>query len=666
MKINDNRTVLPQGTTLHGTSCSYTIIKMLGQGTFGITYLASTSYGESVAVKEFFMREINGRNGSSVTSGNKKGMVDYYRKKFVREAGNLSKLHHPNIISVREAWAENDTVYYSMEYLDGGSLDNLILSEGGLTEADALRYTREMATALMFMHNNKMLHLDLKPSNVMLKHGHAVLIDFGYAKQYAADGLPESSATIGKGTLGYAPIEQNNPNEWKEFPVTMDIYALGATMFKMLTGHTPPEASEVLNNGFPYGEMQACGIDPAITKVVSAAMAPLKKNRIHTVEAFVAMLSGLNGRNRKPTHAVFADVDEVTVVEASPAPSVSATITSSTKPQEKMSSATHIVAGSKVDQVVITFQRHCHNKITEQEIIAVLSDMMDLMMDGHKIVSITPAEFDEFKKRLSDIETQNECEFDGFSCLEYDQLTIALFNDQGKLTKSYSVRTGISTRTGKVESLGKIKGLADSVMTKIFGMLPSRFEVKESYDIYNRKRQQGKAAAMANKVGDGKKRVGTTPDKSHTPTAKKADDKKDLFLTRAITFCATGTTIATFLLEHVYRSSCMYDWNDTFFSVVGNGIGRGRGEAYMALALFVVAVLLAVGAIAAARNVRRLFWLTVGSMLCLGAASLSCEQFGGANFGNMLWILFALVTLIFAWMRKGADTDKWFGGLFSS
>lgn len=663
MKINDNRTVLPQGTILHGTSCSYTIIKMLGQGTFGITYLASTSYGESVAVKEFFMREINGRNGSSVTSGNKKGMVDYYRKKFVREAGNLSKLHHPNIISVREAWAENDTVYYSMEYLDGGSLDNLILSEGGLTEADALRYTREMATALMFMHNNKMLHLDLKPSNVMLKHGHAVLIDFGYAKQYAADGLPESSATIGKGTLGYAPIEQNNPNEWKEFPVTMDIYALGATMFKMLTGHTPPEASEVLNNGFPYGEMQACGIDPAITKVVSAAMAPLKKNRIHTVEAFVAMLSGLKGRSRKPTSKVFADVDEVTVVEASPAPSVSATVAPLTKPQEKKSSATHIVAGSKVDQVRIEFRKYSHNKIMEQETIVVHSDMMYISnADGHRTVPITimPAEFDEFKKRLSDIETQNECEFDGFYRLVYYQLTIALFNDKGKLTKSYSVRTGISTRTGNVESLGNIKGLADNVMTKIFGMLPRRIEVIEYYCIY-RKKQQGKAATMANKVGDGKKRVGTTADKSHTLTAKKADDKNDLSLTRAITFCATGTTIATFLLEHVYRLSCMYDWNDTFFSVVGNGIGRGRGEAYMALALFVVAVLLAVGAIAAARNVRRLFWLTVGSMLCLGAASLSCEQFGGANFDNMLWILFALVTLLFAWMRKGADTDKWFG-----
>ena len=662
MRINDNRTVLPQGTILHGTSCSYTIIKMLGQGTFGITYLASTSYGESVAVKEFFMREINGRNGSSVTSGNKKGMVDYYRKKFVREAGNLSKLHHPNIISVREAWAENDTVYYSMEYLDGGSLDDLILSEGGLTEADALRYTREMATALMFMHNNKMLHLDLKPSNVMLKHGHAVLIDFGYAKQYAADGLPESSATIGKGTLGYAPIEQNNPNEWKDFPVTMDIYALGATMFKMLTGHTPPEASEVLNNGFPYGEMQACGIDPAITKVVSVAMAPLKKDRIPTVDVFVEMLSGLKGRSRKPTSKVFTDVDEVTVVEASPAPSVSATVAPLTKPQEKKSSATHIVAGPKVKKVVVNYQRHSLKKIKVQESFIVTSEKMVRTenADPQQLIAapITPAEFDEFKRRLSDIETQYEYEFDSFSCLEYDQLSIALFNDKGKLTKSYSVKTGISTRTGKVESLGRIKGIANSVKAKIEDMLPRRVEeLTERYDYW--KKQQGKAAAMANEVGDGKKRVGATAYKSHTPTVKKADDKKDLFLTRAITFCATGTTIATFLLEHVYCSLRMYD--ETFFSVVGNGIGRGIGKAYMSLALFFVAVSLAVVAIAAARNVRRLFWLTVGSMLCLGAASLECELYVGAKFENMLWILFALVTLFFAWMMKGADSDKWFG-----
>ena len=389
-------------------------------------------------------------------------------------------------------------------------------------------------------------------------------------------------------------------------------------------------------------------------------MAPLKKNRIHTVEALVAMLSGLKGRNRKPTHAVFADVDEVTVLEASPAPSVSATITPSTMPQEKISSATHIVAGSKVKKVVINYQRHSLKKIKVQESFTVTSEKMVRTenADSQKLIAapITPVEFDEFKRRLSDIETQYEYEFDSFSCLEYDQLSIALFNDKGKLTKSYSVKTGISTRTGKVESLGRIKGIANSVKAKIEDMLPRRVEeLTERYDYW--KKQQGKAAAMANEVGDGKKRVGTTADKSHTPTAKKADDKKDLFLTRAITFCATGTTIATFLLEHVYCSLRMYD--ETFFSVVGMGIGSGK--VYMALALFVVAVLLAVGAIAAARNVRRLFWLTVGSMLCLGAASLECELYVGAKFENMLWILFAIVTLLFAWMRKSAATDKWFG-----
>ena len=657
MGINDTRTALPHGTVLHGTSSNYTIAKVLGQGTFGITYLAYDNDGESVAVKEFFMRDVNGRDGSSVTSGNKKGMVDYYRKKFVREAGNLSKLHHPNIISVREAWAENDTVYYSMAYLDGGSLDNLIVSEGGLTEADALRYTREMATALTFMHDNKMLHLDLKPSNVMLSHGHAVLIDFGYAKQYAADGNPESSATIGKGTPGYAPIEQNNPKEWKGFPVTMDVYALGATMFKMLTGHTPPEASEVLNDGFPYGEMQACGIDPAITKAVSAAMTPLKKDRTPTVAAFAAMLNGIKGRDRKPASVVLADTDEATVVAASAAPSASSPVVPSTKPQEKDTSATYIVAGPAVTKVVINFQRHANNKKTEQDSYAVTSEMVRMENVGAQnliTVPITSAEFDEFKSRLSTIETQPEYEFDSFSILEYDQLSVALFNAKGRLTKSYSVKTGTSTRTGKVESMGRIKGTADAVKAEIVGMLPRIEMLTERYEYWSR--QQGKAAAMANKTWrEGKKYGGTTTDNSHA-TTDKADDENNVFAKRTITCCTVGTTIASFLLEHVYNSPA--DWNETFLSVVGDGIGRGRGAAYLSVALFVVAVLLSAGAIVSARNQRTALWLTLGGMLCLGAASLSCELFGGANFDNMLWILFALITLFVAWMMKRDADDK--------
>ena len=270
-------------------------------------------------------------------------------------------------------------------------------------------------------------------------------------------------------------------------------------------------------------------------------------------------------------------------------------------------------------------------------------------------VPITSAEFDEFKSRLSTIDTQPEYEFDSFSSLEYDQLSVALFNAKGRLTKSYSVKTGTSTRTGKVESMGRIKGTADAVKAEIVGMLPRIEMLTERYEYWSR--QQGKATAMANKTWrEGKKYGGTTTDNSHA-TMDKADDENDVFAKRTITFCTVGTTIASFLLEHVYRSQ-MYDWSETFLSVVGDGIGRGRGAAYMSLALFVVAVLLSVGAIVAARNQRTALWLTLGGMLCLGAASLSCELFGGANFDNMLWILLALITLFVAWIMKRNADDK--------
>ena len=125
---------LSQGATLQGKSYSYCIEKVLGQGTFGITYLASVKMQGTlgsidakikVAIKEFFMKEINGREGTTVTSGSKGGLFADYRKKFVREVTNLSKFQHPNIIKVLECFEANNTIYYTMEYLDGGSLDEL-------------------------------------------------------------------------------------------------------------------------------------------------------------------------------------------------------------------------------------------------------------------------------------------------------------------------------------------------------------------------------------------------------------------------------------------------------------------------------------------------------------------------------------------------------------
>lgn len=110
------------------------------------------------------MKEINGREGSSVTSGSNNGIFYDYRKKFKKEAENLSKLNHPNIVKVMESFEANNTIYYVMEYFPGGSLDQRI-DKKGLPFDDVIKYTNQIGSAIDFMHKNKMLHLDMKPGN---------------------------------------------------------------------------------------------------------------------------------------------------------------------------------------------------------------------------------------------------------------------------------------------------------------------------------------------------------------------------------------------------------------------------------------------------------------------------------------------------------------------
>lgn len=293
---------LPKGTILHGQSYNYEIIKALGQGSFGITYLAIVKMQGNlgtidstvhVAIKEFFMHKINGREQSLVTCGSEHGLFDKYRKKFITEAQNLSKLKHAHIIKVIEIFEENNTYYYSMEFINGGSLDEYIVQKGHLPEGVALGYIAQIASALSFMHSQNMLHLDLKPSNVMMQDAnHLTLIDFGLSKQFNEKGEPVSSIKIGGGTEGYAPIEQAtyDGNAQKGLPVTMDIYALGGTLCKMLTGERPPEASYILNEGFPIYKLQEKNISEKTISLVAKAMAPLKKNRFQDISAFVSAI----------------------------------------------------------------------------------------------------------------------------------------------------------------------------------------------------------------------------------------------------------------------------------------------------------------------------------------------------------------------------------------
>lgn len=322
-------TQLQPGTVIHGTHNDYRIERVLGQGSFGITYVANVRLkgrlgaiesAAMVAIKEFFLRDVSSRNGLRVFSVSDSTLCSDYRRDFLREAQNLSRLDNDHIVKVLETIEENDTVYYVMEYLSGGNLDQHILSHGKLSCREALDIALQIGEALRCMHAQHMLHLDLKPLNVMRgEDGHIVLIDFGLSKCFGADGQPESSTRIGQGTTGYAPIEQHSFKKADGFMPTLDIYALGATLFKMLTGCVPPEASVVLNEGLPVDELSSAGVPPAVIALVERAMQPLRRMRHQTVGEFVdeaqrllASAPSSVGRPASPSADVPTPVGEAT------------------------------------------------------------------------------------------------------------------------------------------------------------------------------------------------------------------------------------------------------------------------------------------------------------------------------------------------------------------
>lgn len=318
--------ILEHGTLLQGGK--YIIEKALGQGSFGITYLATTKVkgplgdiSVKVAIKEFFSKELNKRSEDGTVCDSTSGsLAGRYSKMFLREANNLASLEHPGIVNVLESFSENNTHYYVMEYLEGGSLDDYILSKGHLSETESLEYILQIGSALSYMHSRNMLHLDLKPKNIMLRSdGCLSIIDFGLSKQYESSGEPESSTTIGLGTPGYAPLEQGSEDDRRVFAATLDVYALGATMYKMLTGKTPPRASDVMNDGLPVSDLKKYGVSEDTIASIEKAMDPRKKNRPQTIVEFIDSLPNKSSsrKNVSKTSRSMAGDDESTVMKDS-------------------------------------------------------------------------------------------------------------------------------------------------------------------------------------------------------------------------------------------------------------------------------------------------------------------------------------------------------------
>lgn len=264
----------------------YKIEKVLGQGGFGITYLATQSIlDRKVCIKEFFFKEYCTRNNSSnyvevCIPGNDE-IVQRYMSKFLKEARTISHLDHPNIIRIHDIFTENNTAYYVMEYISGVSLSDKVAKEGALQESEAIIYIRQIANALDCIHQRKINHLDVKPANIMIREydGEAILIDFGLAKQYDNHGGETSTTPVGI-SHGYAPMEQYKQGGVNTFSPQTDIYALGATLYKLLTGKTPPQAIDILDEGLPQ---LPSNLSREVIGFIQKAMQPHKTNRPNTI-----------------------------------------------------------------------------------------------------------------------------------------------------------------------------------------------------------------------------------------------------------------------------------------------------------------------------------------------------------------------------------------------
>lgn len=282
---------LKKGTTLQNET--YQIEEVLGHGSFGITYRAvHVRLKKKIAIKEFFMGEVNSRKDDGTTVEGSTGSVfTDYRRKFRKEAENLARLRHDNIVNVSDIFDENGTTYYVMDFIDGSNLDKYINEKGYLSEEEAIAITIEIGNALEYMHSKKLLHLDIKPSNIMRgADGKSYLIDFGLSKQFSKDGRPEETTSIGLGTPGYAPIEQSTFKHDGTFPATLDVYALGATLYKMLTGKRPPEATYILNEEFPIKDLAKAKVSGHTVKALRKAMMPIYKNRCKSISLFLSEL----------------------------------------------------------------------------------------------------------------------------------------------------------------------------------------------------------------------------------------------------------------------------------------------------------------------------------------------------------------------------------------
>ena len=322
---------LSKGTVLQGGKYPYRIEDVLGQGNYGITYKVSAevSIGNITnkiyfAVKENFTKKYCSRKADGVTMrfpAEFASDVERDLEDFLTEGKRLNEIckSSKHIVKVNETWQENETAYYAMEFIDGGSLSDYVISKGRLSEKEALKIFMPILEAVNSVHQYRLLHLDIKPENIMLERQNGgeltpILIDFGITLHFDQSGtITKTSKDHSIGCSdGFAPMEQYTTID--SFAPTLDVYALGATLYYLLKGKNPPKAFDIESTA-AIRESLPSSVSEKTKNAIVGAMEKSKFERTQSVGLFLSALCDnesviVTGEPVKPTKTTkFASKD---------------------------------------------------------------------------------------------------------------------------------------------------------------------------------------------------------------------------------------------------------------------------------------------------------------------------------------------------------------------
>ena len=255
----------------------YTIEKELGEGGFGITYRARDNHGNFVVIKT-----VN-------DAIQKRADFTKFQQDFLNEAIKLAKCSHPHIVQIYEVIHENDLWCMVMEYIDGEDLGSLVENQGILSESEALRYIQQIGSALTVVHDNGLLHRDIKPQNIMLRSGksEAVLIDFGIAREFTPNLTKTHTKILSD---GFAPIEQYDARA-KRGAFT-DVYALAATLYSVLTGELPTiSPMRAIGTELAEAKKINSSISDKVNQAIIKGMELKPENRSQSINEWLSLLN---------------------------------------------------------------------------------------------------------------------------------------------------------------------------------------------------------------------------------------------------------------------------------------------------------------------------------------------------------------------------------------